>query len=227
MGNIASMSAIVAALSGADVGRLHLTWNHVNRSTNLEPLVKLMEQTSNFSHYRRFHRDCPGPCVPYISQFPPRFPSHLFSFISSPSGVFLTDLKHADEMPDHLVYDATNYHSSPMSSSHSIPQHNQRTLVNFTKRKRFAEAINQLLKFQPTANYSSSTTSSQPSSTSSSQSAKQYSISDNPALMTFIESQVVLAASKDHAFFWQRSQDLQSAEVAHADIRKGLEAAGF
>ena len=45
--------------------------------------------------------------------------------------------------------------------------------------------------------------------------------------MQFVESQLALAASKDEGGFWMRSQEVQHAELAHADIRKGLEAAGF
>jgi len=28
-------------------------------------------------------------------------------------------------------------------------------------------------------------------------------------------------------WFWEKSQEVQQSELAHADIRKGLEAAGF
>jgi son of sevenless len=45
--------------------------------------------------------------------------------------------------------------------------------------------------------------------------------------MTFVEQQLANSASKDPNSFWARSQELQQAELAHADIRKGLEAAGF
>jgi hypothetical protein len=41
--------------------------------------------------------------------------------------------------------------------------------------------------------------------------------------MTFIEQQLSNAASKDGNVFWNRSVELQQAELAHADIRKGLE----
>jgi son of sevenless len=45
--------------------------------------------------------------------------------------------------------------------------------------------------------------------------------------MSYIDQQLANAASKDLNSFWARSQELQQAELAHADIRKGLEAAGF
>lgn len=45
--------------------------------------------------------------------------------------------------------------------------------------------------------------------------------------MAYIEQQLSIAMTKDQNVFWTRSQELQQAELAHADIRKGLEAAGF
>jgi son of sevenless len=42
-----------------------------------------------------------------------------------------------------------------------------------------------------------------------------------------VENQLRIAAGKDEGSFWMRSQEVQHAELAHADIRKGLEAAGF
>jgi son of sevenless-like protein len=62
------MSAIVAGLSGADVGRLRLTWHHVDRSYHLDPLSRLTEPTGNFSNYRNLHSSLDGPCVPFISK---------------------------------------------------------------------------------------------------------------------------------------------------------------
>ncbi len=63
------MSAIVAGLSGADVGRLRLTWQHVARSYHLDPLARLTEPTSNFINYRTLHSSLDGPCVPFISKY--------------------------------------------------------------------------------------------------------------------------------------------------------------
>jgi son of sevenless-like protein len=45
--------------------------------------------------------------------------------------------------------------------------------------------------------------------------------------MTYIDGQLAAANAKELPAFWTRSQELQQAELAHADIRKGLEAAGF
>lgn len=46
-------------------------------------------------------------------------------------------------------------------------------------------------------------------------------------IMQYVESQLSLAAAKDENEFWTRSQALQRSELAHVDIRKGLELAGF
>lgn len=45
--------------------------------------------------------------------------------------------------------------------------------------------------------------------------------------MQFVESQLNLAATKDENEYWERSQALQRSELAHVDIRVGLEEAGF
>jgi len=177
------MSAIVAGLSGADVGRLRLTWQHVARSYHLDQLSKLTEPTSNFINYRTLHSSLDGPCVPFIS-------------------MFLTDLVHVNDQYPNLV----DVDGEPLSSASSPTAVNGgRALVHFAKLQRFSDVINNILKFTP----------------------KPYILYENPAMLTFIDSQLTTASSKDQGFFWQRSQDLLSAELAHADIRKGLEAAGF
>ncbi len=120
------------------------------------------------------------------------------------SGMFLTDLVHVNDQYPNLV----DANGEPLSSASSLTPtavNGGRTLVHFTKLQRFSDVINNILKF----------------------SSKPYILNENPAMLTFIDSQLTTASSKDQGFFWQRSQDLLSAELAHADIRKGLEAAGF
>jgi son of sevenless-like protein len=46
-------------------------------------------------------------------------------------------------------------------------------------------------------------------------------------MTNFIMGQMERAASKGDRWYWQRSDELQQAERVHADIRRGLEAAGF
>ena len=71
------MSAIVAALSGGDVGKLHLTWAQISRASTFETLVRLTDPTGNFSAYRAFHASlsAQGAAGPYqIGQFDNVFP---------------------------------------------------------------------------------------------------------------------------------------------------------
>lgn len=56
---------------------------------------------------------------------------------------------------------------------------------------------------------------------------KTYQIIENPGVMSFVTEQLRLASTKEESWFWTRCAELQKAEVAHADIRRGLEAAGF
>ena len=119
------------------------------------------------------------------------------------SGMFLTDLVHVNDQYPNLI-DASGELLSPASSV-TPAANGGRALVHFVKLQRFSDVINNILKF----------------------SSKPYILTENPAMLTFIDTQLTTASSKDQGFFWQRSQDLLSAELAHADIRKGLEAAGF
>ena len=80
------MTAIVAALSSADISRLHLTWAHTGRNHQFEVLSKLNEPTSNFSALRAVMQAVEGPCVPFI-------------------GIYLTDLVHIqDQMRDNVQF---------------------------------------------------------------------------------------------------------------------------
>ena len=78
-------------------------------------------------------------------------------------------------------------------------------LIDFSKRQKIADTINAMLRHQ----------------------SKPYKYSENPQLISFIESQLSLSSNKDDDSLWRRSQELQQAELAHADMKKNLEAAGF
>lgn len=78
------------------------------------------------------------------------------------------------------------------------------TLINFAKRQACVDVIDSILRHQ----------------------SKPYRIAEKPAMMTFLEQQLSLSAHED-SWFWHKSQELQQAEVAHADIKRNLEAAGF
>jgi son of sevenless-like protein len=75
-------------------------------------------------------------------------------------------------------------------------------IIFFFQRARWREVITQMLKFQ----------------------LRPYKIAPSESTTQFIETHLREA---DDNWFWQRSRELQHAETAHADIRKGLEAAGF
>ena len=113
------MCAIVAALSGGDVGKLHLTWAHVVRAATLEQLVRLTDPTGHFAAYKSLHASLDGPCVPFIS-------------------IFLTELVHAhDQHPDIMATPA------PPEPDLGTP----RPLINFIKLRRLSDIIAQMLKF--------------------------------------------------------------------------------
>ncbi|KAF8963919.1 ras guanine nucleotide exchange factor domain-containing protein [Flammula alnicola] len=56
---------------------------------------------------------------------------------------------------------------------------------------------------------------------------RTYSIAPGESTMNFIESHLREGVLRDQNWFWSKSQEVQHSELAHADIRKGLEAAGF
>ncbi len=165
LNNIASMSAIIIALSSNDITRLHLTWAHISRRSNLEALLRYNEPSGGFAAYRALLEKAEGPCIPFI---------HMY----------LGDIIHAAE---HFAYQ-----DSPGR-------------VCFYKRARWFEIIGNILKFQK----------------------RTYNIPSNEPMKMFIETQLTVTSKHDHNWFWRKSLEVQHSEVANADIRKGLEAAGF
>jgi len=79
------------------------------------------------------------------------------------------------------------------------------TLVLFTKRQRMYEVVSTMLKAQH----------------------RPYHIAEDESVVKFIEAHMRAGYAKDQAWFWARSQEMSQLELQHADIRKGLEAAGF
>lgn len=78
-------------------------------------------------------------------------------------------------------------------------------LINFVKRQYIASVMDNILRHQ----------------------ARTYELAEDQHLYAYVESRLQVAAGKDQGSFWLRSQEVQQAEVAHADIRRGLEQAGF
>ncbi|KAH8099722.1 ras GEF [Cristinia sonorae] len=84
---LSSLSAIVAALTSTALTRLNLTWAHVDRSDNLEPLSEFSDPLNGFPHYRSVQQETEDPCVPFIV-------------------MYLTDLTHVNEdFPDSSLDD--------------------------------------------------------------------------------------------------------------------------
>jgi son of sevenless-like protein len=77
----------------------------------------------------------------------------------------------------------------------------------FFKRQRWYEVVTAMLRYQ----------------------SRPYDIAENEVTMGFVTKHLrdLEEGWKDHNWFWSRSQEVQQTEMAHADIRRGLEAAGF
>lgn len=78
-------------------------------------------------------------------------------------------------------------------------------LFNFVKRRKWTDVLETILRHQ----------------------ARPYALEEDTSVMHQIETNLVLASAIDQAAFWAKSEDVQRAERASADLRKGLEAAGF
>lgn len=160
----------MTALSSTVVSRLHLTWAHAGRKSQLEALLNYNDPSGGFGRYRTLLQLVEGPCVPFIV-------------------MFLTDIVHIqNQIPDHIGSD--------------IPQE---PIICFTKRQKWHNTVSAALKHQST----------------------RYPFSENEPSKNFIMGQLRTGGLKDQSWFWQRSGEVQQIELAHADIRKGLEAAGF
>ncbi|KAI0639893.1 ras GEF [Trametes polyzona] len=174
--NYAAMYAIVDALSSPVISRLHLTWAHVGRRSQLEQLAKYHDPTGSFSAYRLSQRAVDGPCIPFI-------------------GMYLADMQLANTQgPDNtVILSSSSTSSSPLS------------LINFAKREKWYDAIDAIVRHQ----------------------ARTYAFAEDTGVVAFVETNVAVAGEKDQGSFWMKSQEIQQAEMQHADIRKGLELAGF
>ncbi|KAJ8084746.1 hypothetical protein PM082_003523 [Marasmius tenuissimus] len=170
LNNIASMSAIINALSSTVVMRLHLTWAHVGRKHTLESLLKYNEPTGGFAGYRNLQQTADGSCVPFV-------------------GMYLTDILH---IKDQYADDKD-------------PDDPSQRKLSFTQRQRWYEVTRTMLRSQ----------------------SKPYNFNENRATMEFITRATATFPKDWQAKFWAKSQVVQHSEIANADIRRGLEAAGF
>jgi son of sevenless-like protein len=81
----------------------------------------------------------------------------------------------------------------------------QFTLIHFVKRQKWYDITSQMLRFQ----------------------AKPYQLPEIFEMTNFLTDQMTRAVAKGERWYWERSDELQRAELVHADIKRGLEAAGF
>ncbi|KAG6842406.1 hypothetical protein C0991_007536 [Blastosporella zonata] len=56
---------------------------------------------------------------------------------------------------------------------------------------------------------------------------RSHDIAESESLIDFIIRHLQADADKDNNWFWAKSQEVQQQEISQADLRKGLEAAGF
>lgn len=78
-------------------------------------------------------------------------------------------------------------------------------LICFTKAQRWYNIVTVMLRYQ----------------------SRLYPWGEVEPTKNFIDGQIRTANFKDESWYWSKSQEVQQTELAHADIRKGLEAAGF
>jgi son of sevenless-like protein len=57
--------------------------------------------------------------------------------------------------------------------------------------------------------------------------SKPYDIDEHDATLKFVEERLRENSNMDPNWFWSRSQEIQETEITDADLRRGLEAAGF
>ncbi|KAK7063870.1 ras guanine nucleotide exchange factor domain-containing protein [Favolaschia claudopus] len=78
-------------------------------------------------------------------------------------------------------------------------------VISFLKRQRWYEVVQVMLRSQK----------------------QPYNVAESETALSFITMHLRMDSMKDQTWFWEKSQEVQQSELAHADIRKGLEAAGF
>jgi son of sevenless-like protein len=77
--------------------------------------------------------------------------------------------------------------------------------ISFYQRARWFDTITAMLMFQ----------------------SPSYNIAADESIINLFEGHLREGSCCDPGWFWKKSMETQRAEVTHADIRRGLEAAGF
>ncbi|KAJ7070620.1 ras guanine nucleotide exchange factor domain-containing protein [Mycena amicta] len=96
-------------------------------------------------------------------------------------------------------------HIADQFSDRELPELQGQKEIAFLQRHRWYEVVQIMLRAQ----------------------SKPYLIAESESTMNFIWGHLRMDSLKDQTWFWEKSQEVQQSELAHADIRKGLEAAGF
>ena len=78
-------------------------------------------------------------------------------------------------------------------------------MFNFVRRRKWTDALDSICRHQ----------------------GKQYPFSQDASAMHQIETQLTLASGIEQSTFWSKSEEVQQEERTSADLRRGLEAAGF
>jgi hypothetical protein len=243
------MSAVVTALNAEVIQRLHLSWAHTGRKSHLEQLTQINLPSGSFAAYRALMQTAEGPCVPFIpmlltdlkhiqDQFEDSVvvpgnnnSNHVaaaatastsknvtstvadgdgatskfnggtdnMSLLSSSSGSSGSTITAGAAGSG----SGTNKNNSSLSSSSSSSPSSSREFISFIKRARWADTITKMLRHQP----------------------RTYFFAESESARKFIEDG--LQKQNSESFFWRKSQEIQRTELEHADIRRGLEAAGF
>jgi son of sevenless-like protein len=104
----------------------------------------------------------------------------------------------------HIVYAQEQHADNVVVQSGTQPDR-EFTLIHFVKRQKWYEITSQMLRFQ----------------------AKPYLLPEILEMTNFITDQMTRAVTKGERWYWQRSHDLQQAELVQADLKRGFEATGF
>nr|GAT61374.1 predicted protein [Mycena chlorophos] len=96
-------------------------------------------------------------------------------------------------------------HISDQFSDRELPELGGQKELSFLQRQRWYDVVQVMLRAQ----------------------SKPYLIAESESTTNFIWGHLRMDSMKDQTWFWEKSQEVQQSELAHADIRKGLEAAGF
>ncbi|KAG5220279.1 Cytoplasmic GTPase/eEF2 protein (ribosomal bioproteinis) [Salix suchowensis] len=185
--NFSTMVAITSGLNTPPIRRLKRTWEQVNQKlmAQLGACEMTIDTTRNFNNYRSTMATVTPPCVHLLVSI--SFPFLVFTGSNSlATGVFLTTLQFIqDGNPDNLAG----------------------SLVNFRKRQKAMEVINDIKRWQ----------------------AQPFNFTPIPAVLQFIEESLSQFSEtvdvREH--FWQLSLDREPREREDEKMARLLQESGF